>query len=89
MRRHFRNATTDKRKLSSWSGWFGGSVKIAGKESRSKGRGRGLKGKPGFSGDEERGVRGDEPEGVGSPDVGDCTADSLGRFEERTSRSGT
>jgi len=60
---------------------------MAGKESRSKGSGRGLKGKTGFSGDDWREVRGDEYEGGASPDVGVGVAKSLGRFEGRASRS--
>ena len=61
---------------------------MAGKESRSKGSGRGLKGRAGFSGDDGRGVRGDDREGGADTDVGADVAESLGRFEGRASRSG-
>ena len=57
---------------------------MAGKESRSKGSGRGLKGKTGFSGDDGGGVRGDKD---ASPADGIGAEKSLGRFEGRTSRS--
>jgi hypothetical protein len=43
---------------------------MAGKESRSKGSGRGLKGELGFSGDGGRGVGGDEHDGGARPDTG-------------------
>ena len=62
---------------------------MAGKESRSKGSGRGLKDDTGFSGDDGREVRGDEHEGGASPDNGVGAAKSLGRFGGRTSRSGS
>ena len=62
---------------------------MAGKESRSKGSGRGLKGKTGVSGDNGRGVRGDEYGGGASPDTGVGVARNLGRFGGRTSRSGS
>lgn len=87
MWRHFRNATTDKRRLSSWSGWFGGRIRIAGNESRSKGNGRGLKYKPGFSGDVGREARGDEVGECAGPDIGIGVEKSLRRFEGRTSTS--
>ena len=61
---------------------------MAGKESRSRGSGRGLKGETGFSGDDGRGVRGDEHEEGSSPEIGVGAAESLGRFEGRTSGSG-
>lgn len=60
---------------------------MAGKESRSKGSGRGLKGRTGFSGDGGRAVRGDDHEGGASTGVGVGVTESLGRFEGRTSRS--
>ena len=62
---------------------------MAGKESRSKGSGRGLKGETGISGDNGRGVRGDEYGGGASPDTGVGVAKSLGRFGGRTSRFGS
>ena len=62
---------------------------MAGKESRSKGSGRGLKGDTGFSGDNGRELRGDEHEGGASPDNGVDATKSLGRFGGRTSRSGS
>lgn len=61
---------------------------MAGKDSRNKGSGRGLKGRTGFSGDDGRGVRGDDHDGGASTDAGADVAESLGRFEGRTSRSG-
>ena len=61
---------------------------MAGKESRSKGRGRGLRGGTGFSGDDGGGVRGDEHKGSARTDVGVGVTESLRRFGGRTSRSG-
>jgi len=61
---------------------------MAGKESRSRGSGRGLNlDKTGLSGADGRGVRGDEHEGGASSDVGVGVTESLGRFEGRRSRS--
>jgi len=60
---------------------------MAGKDSKSKGSGRGLNGETGFSGGDGRGVRGDKHEGSARTDTGVGVAESLRRFGGRTSRS--
>lgn len=61
---------------------------MAGKESRSKGSGRGLRGRASFSGDDGRGVREDDHSGGAGTDAGVDVVESFGRFEGRASRSG-
>ena len=60
---------------------------MAGKESRSKGSGRGLKGRTGFSGDDGRGVGRDDQGEDANTDIGVGAVESFGLFGGRISRS--